>query len=189
MDITNIIAQVDILLSWKFLVPGTCLSLALLALDFVPIFHAILHDMIDYIAILSVILIILSICKLVYSLCKKFSRKKAREHAERDRLNTLLELSKPEAAVLKYLFHRSTKSAWLPASVAEATLLLHKGYIQVMSRSRKSFDLLNFYAVSSDKLYALTQNTIDLILAHKDEVLPRWKRIRINRDWRKVNEE
>lgn len=182
---TCIIEQANTIFSWNFLLVGFFMSLAFFTLDFLPSLHDILHPMFNYFVISSVAFFLLLVCKIVSQLQELVSWKRRKEQEERENLGHILCLSRREAAVLKFLFKQPTYSAWLPPNITNALLLLHKGYIEVISDKRNSFDTLNFYASGNDSLYKLTDATSALILAHKDEVMQKWRKIKIPKDWYK----
>ena len=181
LDFLNFLELINKFLSWRLLIPVTFISFAFLGLDFVPIFHDILHAMFNYIVVSCILFSLLVICKIGFLLQELIARTIKLKREESNNLNSLLSLSKPEIAVLKYLFYRQTNSAWLPPDFTEAILLLHKGYLEVVSEKRKSFDALNFYLNEKDTLYKLSEATLHLINKHKEEITRKWKKIRINK--------
>ena len=182
---TCIIEQANTIFSWNFLFIGIFISLAFLALQFVSPLHDILYPMFNYFVISSITFALLLVCKIVSQLQELISWKRRKEQEERENLGHILCLSKREAAVLKFLFKQPTYSAWLPPNITEAFLLLHKGYIEVISDKRNSFDTLNFYASDNDSLYKLSDATSALILAHKDEIMQKWHKVKTPKDWYK----
>ena len=89
--------------------------------------------------------------------------------------------------MLKYLFNRSTKSAWLPQNLSETLLLLKKGYINIVSQKRGYVDTFSldknklFYVNETDTLYTINENILTLIEKHKKEITLQWKKIRIDK--------
>ena len=149
--------------------------------------NGILYTMFNYFVISSVTFFLLLVCKIVSQLQELISWKRQKEQGEEERenLGNILCLSKREAAVLKFLFQQPTHSAWLPPELTEPMLLLHKGYIEVLSDKRKSFDHLNFYASGYDVLYKLSDYTSALMLTHKEEFMRKWHKVKPLKEWYK----
>lgn len=181
MDFSSLLEHFDYILSWKFLVTAVFLSYAFLGLYFVPWLHDILHDMFNYIVYSCIGFSLLLICKIGFLLQELISWKRTLERQEQSHLDALLNLSKSEAAVMKYLFLRPNHSAWLPPDMPDTSLLLHKGYIEVIVDKRKSPDPLNFYTSEKDSLYTLTENTLITLNKHKDDFMTRWKKVKIDK--------
>ena len=188
MDFSTLFEHFDTLLSWRFIITATFVSYAFLGLLFIPCLHDILHDMFNYIVASCIFFALLVVCKIGFQLQELISWKRTLEREEKSNLNAFLNLSKPEAAVLKFLFLRHNHSAWLPPDSTEAFLLLHKGYIELITEKRKFVDPLNFYTSEKDALYKLTDRTIDLISRHKESITLKWKKIRIDKTLNKYQQ-
>ena len=59
-----------------------------------------------------------------------------KSQAETERLSMLLNLTKNEVSIIKYLLTQPTLSAWLPNETA-ILLLIHKGYIEIVCNKRR----------------------------------------------------
>ena len=137
---------------------------------------------------------LLSCCKLISQLFDRRNElaKKAQAEAEAEaektrieaeKLSMLLNLTKSEVSIIKYLLAQPTLSAWLPNETA-TILLTHKGYIEIVCNKRKKFDIfdnMNLYKNENDTLYTLSQQTRDLINTHKEEINSKWRKIKRNR--------
>ena len=154
---------------------------AFLGLHFVPGLHDILHDMFNYIVCSCIFFSLLIISKIGLQLQELISWKRKLEQEEQNNLHSFLNLSKREIAILKYLFLRSNHSAWLPPDMPDTSLLLHKGYIEVIVDKRKSPNPLNFYTSAKDSLYTLTESSTTTLNRHKDDFMRRWKKIKVDK--------
>ena len=147
-------------------------------------FHDILENMLNIIVISCILFIVLTICKISFQLTEYVSRKIEREN----KLKLLLNLSRGEAALIKYLFFRPTETAWLPPDWPETILLLRKNYIEEVANHRTLGRLdedFNFYRSSNDRLYLLNDDTVNFIKAHQSEILPKWKKINYSKKFNK----
>ena len=111
----------------------------------------------NIIAISCIVLIVLVVCKISSQLIEYISRKVNTEREHRNKLQLLLNLSKGEAALVKYLFFRSTHTAWLPPKFLEVILLLRKKQIKEIADERGAQEpyKMNFYKNKNDRLYIL----------------------------------
>ena len=137
--------------------------------------HDILENMLNIIVISCILFIVLT---------EFVSRKMEREN----KLKLLLNLSKGEAALIKYLFFRPTQTAWLPPDWPETILLLRKNYIEEVANHRilgRLDEDFNFYRSSNDRLYLLNDDTVNFIKAHQSEILPKWKKINYSKKFNK----
>ena len=137
--------------------------------------HDILENMLNIIVISCILFIVLT---------EFVSRKMEREN----KLELLLNLSKGEAALIKYLFFRPTQTAWLPPDWPETILLLRKNYIEEVANHRilgRLDEDFNFYRSSNDRLYLLNDDTVNFIKAHQSEILPKWKKINYSKKFNK----
>ena len=181
MDFFSLIGQIDAFLSWKLLIPGSLISFSFWGLACLPLFHDILHDMFNYFVVSSIFFALLVVCKIGFQLQELISWKRTLEREENNNIRAFIHLSRRETALLKYLFLRPSKFAWLPPESSDALLLLHKGYIEIIAEKRKFVDPLNFYTSEKDALYKLTDKTIDLISRHKETIMLTWKKVRIDK--------
>ena len=161
-------------------------------------FNDILSGMDKYIKFSCLIFSILFVYKILADsfLCilNKRKNKIIEKQQQINLLNSILALSKGELAVLKYIFNRPDYSAWLPQNLTAAILLLHKGYIKIISRQRpqgnifEDMDIKNFYKNDSDILYTIHDDTKKLIQAHQEEITHTWQKIRINKNFNKLQD-
>ena len=144
--------------------------------------------MFNTIVISCIFFSLLGVCKIAFQLeelirWKNDSVKKSQDEA--NKFNLLLNLSKSEISVIKYLLTRPALSAWLPNETI-TILLTHKGYIEIVCNKRKKFDIfdnMNLYKNENDTLYTISQQTKDLINNHREELNQnqKWRKIKINR--------
>ena len=199
IDIIITIAEhINIFLSWKILSVALFVSNILLAMRLFNVFNAILSGMDKYIKFSCLIFSILFVYKILADSFLCFLNKRKNKITEKqlqiNLLNSILALSKGELAVLKYIFNRPDYSAWLPQNLTAAILLLHKGYIKIISQQRpkgnifEDMDTKNFYKNDSDILYIIHDDIKKLIKAHQEEITHTWQKIRINKNFNKLQD-
>ena len=140
--------------------------------------------MYKYIILFCIIAGLLCFCKIIFQLQELMAWKKKTEQEqkvnqerEQNMINNFLNISKKELAIMKFLFHRKTKSAWLPCNLTEAILLTKKHYIKIIQSSRKSMEMFNFYINQNDILYSITPETLNLINKYKSDVTQKFKSV------------
>ena len=188
MNFQYLIEHMEIFLKWKNLIIGTVASFSLLGLCFFDLFHDILKDMLNIIVISCILFIVLTFCKISFQLTECVSRKINAEKERKNKLEMLLNLSKGEAALIKYLFSRPAQTAWFPPDWPETILLLRKNCIEQITNHRSSMrfgEEINFHKNSDDCLCTLEKSVAVLIKTHKDEIMSKWKKINCNKKFDK----
>jgi len=128
---------------------------------------------------------VFTVCKIIIEfVSQKINAEKEREN----KLELLLNLSKGEAALIKYLFFRPAQTAWFPPDWPEAILLLRKNCIEQIANHR-SLEIFgkkfNLYRSTNDCLYTLEKSVAVLIKTHQDEIMSKWKKINCNKEFDK----
>lgn len=99
--------------------------------------------------------------------------------------NSLLNLSKNEIAILKFILTQSLHAAWLPVHDKSTLFLKKKGFLSLISNTSKEIPLHStFHAdfFSSASLFSIPDNIRLLINNMPPEFSKKWRKIKP--DWR-----
>lgn len=159
-------------------------------------FYVTLQDMDNLLRNITVLLFVLTLYGILYrSVSGVFksvqqyryakNKKRAEAHHLEALKNSLLNLSKSEIAILKFILTQSLHSAWLPVHDKSTLFLKKKGLISLISNSSKeipSHSIFHADFFSSASLFSVPDNIQQLINNMPPDFSKKWRKVKP--DWR-----
>lgn len=123
----------------------------------------------------------------VFKAVQQYRDAKQQKREEARRLealkNSLLNLSKKEMAILKFVLLQDLHSAWLPDNYKPVMILIEKGYLVQIGLDGKSISNLQYmFDYSIAHLFTVPDNIQQLIAHMPPEFSKKWRKIKP--DWK-----
>ena len=92
---------------------------------------------------------------------------------------TLLDLSRKEIAILKFLLNQEYNVAWLPTHIKPVLMLKKKGIICLFSNAEKNISHQSLYysdSFSHAQMFTIPDDVLKLITQIKPDASPKWRK-------------